>query len=415
MISSRNIATTPQEQDFNRCHKSPQTPPAWPHNAPKDESLFVSEDESEYHNEHNSEHDSEDDTEWPCICGDGFGTEGGWIRCYKSNCYFKWYHLACVGFEKAPAGRWRWICPQCRARTRKISVAKPDPEKKGIALRVTRKKNQSRWKGWRELPSDEEEEFKRKVEKSWEVHILPGKTRTGAGQDALYSEDESESTENGESPHHQPRTVRPKQIAGKKVSTDPELSLQQSDSDVDIHSVSTPGKNFCLDDPEGLAGAGAISDYEDDLQHEDDSGRSADVQSPPTPGYDFCSEDFEDFLDGNANATNEDSEEGTIDDEAASPTDDDTKSKDWEEVMDVDEILSDTVESTSESDFAFNDPPVRSSRPATPEAASILISIASTTTGEAYPPRSSSPVILTEGDQALVAALRGTWVGQYFA
>ncbi len=406
MTAPRHTATILQEQDTTKFRQSPQTPPGRPYNGPKDESLFVSDGESE----HDSEHDSED---WSCICGDGLNTEGRWIRCDKSNCQLAWYHLACVGLEEVPAGK--WICPQCRARTRKIAVARPDPEKKGIAIRVPRNKDQGHWKGWRELPSDEEEEFKRKVESSWEVQILPGKTRAGAGPDALYSEDKSESNENGELPNNQPQTDRPKQKAGKMAFSGPphdeypRLSPQQSGSNTDGQNVSKSEWTISAKNMEIATGIDPTSELGEPSGH-DDSGAAVGVHAASEHG-EFTEPERSDL------AVNADM---TVDhgDNSGSSTNDPAASSPEEtpgDIMDVDEIARDIAESTLESDLAFNDPPVRSSRLTTPEAASILLSIASTTTGEAHRPRDSGPVILTEGDQALVAALRGTWVGRHFA
>ena len=347
MTAPRDTATTPQEQNTTRSRQSPQQPPGRPYNGPKNELLLVSDGE----NEHNSEHDSENEGEWPCICGDGLNTEGTWIRCDRSNCQLTWYHLACVGLEEAPAGK--WYCPQCRARTREISMAKPNPRKKCIAIKVPQKKEQGRWKGWKELPSDEEEEFKRGVENSWETQIFPGKTRSGARRDSRHREVESECSGNGKSPRQELQMDRSKQSVGKKAylgsrrNKDPELSLQLGSN--------TGGQT---------------------------ASKSERTVSP---------------------------KDMTIDDKAASPVEDDTRSDDWENIMDDDKIASGIVEPALESELVSNDPTVRSSKLTTPEAASVLLSVSSTTRGERI---NLEP---KEGDQALVSALRGTWVGQYFA
>ena len=347
MTAPRDTATTPQEQNTTRSRQSPQQPPGRPYNGPKDELLLVSDGK----NEHNSEHDSENEGEWPCICGDGLNTEGTWIRCDRSNCQLTWYHLACVGLEEAPAGK--WYCPQCKAHTREISMAKPGPRMKHIAIKAPQKKEQSRWKGWKELPSDEEEEFKRGVESAWETRILPGKTRRGPRRDSRHREVESESAGNGKSPRQQLQMDRSKQSAGKKAylgpprNKEPDLSLQ--------------------------------------------SGSSADGQTASKSERTVSPKDI------------------TIDDKAASPVEDDTGSNDRKNVMDDDKIASGIVESALESELVSNDPTVRSSRLTTLEAASVLLSVSSTTSGERI---NLEP---KEGDQALVSALRGTWVGQYFA
>ena len=346
MTAPRDRGTTSQEQNTNRSCLGPQQP-AQSDNGPKDDLLFVNDGESE----HNSENDSETEGEWPCICGDGLNTEGTWIFCDKANCKLTWYHLACVGLEEAPAGE--WICPQCLARIREIATAKQDPKMKGVAIKVSRKKDQGRWKGWRELPSEEEEDFKRKVESSWDTQILPGKTRTAARQNALYSENGSESSGKEKAPRQQLQMDRSKHFPGKKAHLD---SLHHKDPELSPQS-----------------------------------GSSIDGQTASKSERTVSPQDM------------------TIDDKAASSVEDDSESKDWENVLDVDEIASGIVESPPESDLVSNDPTVRSCRLSTPEAASVLLSVASATTGECI------DLEPTEGDQALVAALRGTRVGRYFA
>ena len=313
-------------------------------------------------------------------------------------------------------------------------MAKPDPKKKGIAMKVTPKKGQGRRKSWRELPSDEGEEFKRKVDSSWEVKILPGKTRSGAGQDAVYSEDESESTENEKTPWQRFRTDGPKQIdtlnedsnasesgAESHVSTPGknfDADYPEGSADADSH-VSTPGKTFDADYPDGHADIRAFRNNRNDWGRPEGLGMLTNVQSPPTPapGSEFWSETSEDEWDRDPDEPDEaaHTEQATTEDEPTSLAEDLTEPKDRETVVDIDKTANEIGESTSESDLVSNNPPVRSSRPTTPEAASTLLLIASTTTGEAHRPRTSEPVTLTEGDQALVAALRGSWVGQYFA
>ena len=379
MAAPPDTATTPQKQRVNRYRQELQQGPPQPYIGPNDE-LFESDDESEQHNEsdsdndvkseQHSEPDSENGVEWPCICGEGLDTEGTWIRCDKSNCQYTWYHIGCVGLEEAPAGK--WICPQCRARTRKISVAKLDPKKKGTAIKVPQKKGtaikapqkkgtaikapqkeQVRWKGWKELPSDEEEQFKQNVESLWAAQIIPGKTRTRARQDAPCSDDGSESTRNGASTRQQLQMGISKQSTGQRVclgtlyNEDPELELQ-SGSSTDGHAASKSDRTVSPKDM-------------------------------------------------------------TIDDSVASPIEENTESTASECVMDVDEIANYIIESAIGSDHVSNDHGVRSSRLTTPEAASLLLPAASTTTGE------GTDLEVTEGDKALVSALRGNWVGQYFA
>ena len=391
MTAPPDTATTPQKQRVNDYCQILQQQPPQPHIGPNGE-FFESDDENEQHSQSNSENDvkseqhsepdSENDVEWPCICGEGLDTEGTWIRCDKSNCQYTWYHIGCVGLEEAPAGK--WICPQCRARTRKISVAKPDPKKKGTAIKVPQKKGtaikvpqkkgtaikvpqkkgtaikapqkkeQVRWKGWKELPSDEEEQFKQNVESLWAAQIIAGKTRTRARQDALYSEDGSESMGNGASARQQ---------------------LQ-----MDISENQSTGKRVCL---------GTL--YNEDPELELQSGSSTVGQTVWKSERTVSSQDM------------------TIGDRVASPVEDDTESMVRETVMDVDEIAKYIIESAMGSNHVSNDQSVRSSRLTTPEGASLLLPAASTMTGE------HTDLESEECDKALVSALRGNWVGQYFA
>ena len=247
----------------------------------------MNDGESEQH----SDPDSEDDMEWPCICGEGLDTEGTWIRCDKSNCPFTWYHLACVGLEEAPAGK--WCCPQCRERTRTISKKKPGPKKRGIAMKASRKKEQVRWKGWRELPSDEEEQFKQNVESLWAAQIIPGKTRRGPRQDAPCSEDESESIGNGQSPSQQLRMDILRQSTGKRVVLGP---LRNKDSDLSLQSGSS---------------------------NDDQTAWMSELIVGP--------------------------KDMTLDDRAASPGEDESGSTDWETVMDGDDRAASPGEDESES------------------------------------------------------------------
>ena len=361
MTAPPDTATTPQKQRVNRYRQELQQGPPQPYIGPNDE-LFESDDESGQHSESDSDNhvkseqhselDSENDVEWPCICGEGLDTEGTWIRCDKSNCQYTWYHIGCVGLEEAPAGK--WICPQCRARARKISVAKPDPKKKGTAIKAPQKKEQVRWKGWKELPFDEEEQFKRNVESLWAAQIIPGKTRTRARKDAPYSDDGSKSTGNG-------------------ASTRQQLQM-------DISKKQSTGKRVCL---------GTL--YKEDPELEPQSESSSDGQTASKSERTVSSKDM------------------AIDDNAASPVEDDAESTHSETVMDVDEIANYIIESALGSDPVSSGPGMKSSRLTTPEEASVLLTAASTTTGERI------DLEPTKGDKALVSALRGNWVGQYFA
>ena len=521
MTTPRDTATTPQQQVYNRSSRTPQPPPGWPYNGPKDESLFVSQSESE----RSSTQDSEDALDWPCICGKGHHMKGEWIRCEILNCRLKWYHLACVSLSVPPPEK--WICRQCRGRMRKLSVAKPDPKKKGIAIKVTPKKGQGHRKRWKELSSDEGEEYKRKVDSAREVKILPGKTRSGAGKDAVYSEDESESTETERTPQPKTRRARPKTRSGagknavysenESGSTENEGTPRQEtrnenpkqtnttskDSDqlrsytgwqpaktpdfsgspynsepsadmVICHSpkqtdttskdsnvlesytgwqpAPTPHITWSPYNPERSADMVIGHNHEHEIVWDSSEDMILPTNSqygrtPRTPGfgYDYSSASFEDVWTRGPDMTNADAERGTVEDTPASPandgsrssewetitdTDETVRSSDWETVMDSDatprssdwETIIDTDEtasgnggSTPKFYLASNSPPVRFPRLTTPKAVSTHPSIARTATEEASRPRTSGPVADTDGDRALMAALRESWVGQRFA
>ena len=372
MNAPRDTATTPHEKDTNRSGQDLQQPPAGPYNGPKDESPFVTDGESEHRSEHDGEDedvdgenedvdgededvddededvdgededvddedededdeeedvDSENEGEWPCICGDGLNTDGMWIRCDKSNCPFTWYHIACVGLEEAPAGK--WYCSQCRARTREISKAKLGPKKKGTAVKAPQKKEQVHWKGWKELPSDEEEQFKQNVESLWAAQIIPGKTRRGPRQDAPCSEDETESTGNGQSPSQQlEMDILRQQSTGKRVplgplrNEDSELSLQSGSSNDD----QTAWMSELIVDPQ-------------DMTIDDRAASPGEAESE--------SSDWETVMD--------------VDDKAASPGEDESKSTDRDTIMEVNDIASFIIKTALGTDHVSDDPRGRSS------------------------------------------------------
>ena len=425
MNAPRDTAIAPQEQDTNRSGQSSRQPPAEPYNAAEVELLSVGDGESE----HDGEHDSENDREWPCICGDGLNTDGTWIRCDQSSCPFTWYHLACVGLKNAPPGK--WICPQCQARTGNISKKKPRPKRKGTAVvKAPQKKEQVRWKGWKELHSDEEEQFKQNVESSWAAQIIPGKTRRGPRQDAPCSEDESESIGIGQSPSQQVQMDILRQS-----TADPSLQSGSSDDDQNawMSELIVGPRDMTTDDkaasPEEAEAEStdwetvmddddrAASQGEDESEYEStDSDTVMDGgDRAASPGEDEAgSTDWETVMDeddsaespGEDESESESSDRDTVmngDDGAASPGEDESESTDGDTVMEVDDIADFIIKTARESDHVSDDPTGRSSGMAAPEAASVQVSGASTTTEP------------TAGDQPLVSALKGNWAGQYFA
>ena len=144
--------------------------------------------------------------------GDG---SGDYIQCDNENCPLRWFHWQCVHVTEAPAGT--WYCPDCspsatfyikqlvtkrpaspvvpnfemadeaaNSKTRKqksvLEIKEQHVAKKGIAVRKDgEKKPKPKWKGWVELSSDGEQEFKQKVDAQWEVNDdIMGKRRRGS-------------------------------------------------------------------------------------------------------------------------------------------------------------------------------------------------------------------------------------------
>ena len=458
MNAPRDTATSSQEQDTNRSGQSLQQPFAGPYNAPVDKLLSVGDGESEQH----GEHDSENEGEWPCICGDGLNTDGTWIRCDKSNCPFTWYHLACVGLKNAPPGK--WVCPQCQARRTKTSKKTPGPKKRGIAMKAPQKEEPARWKGWRELPSDEEEQFKQNVESLWAAQITPGRTRRGAREDALSRENESEPTGERKSRRQQLRMDSSKQSTRKTRTRRPLETPYSEDEGDSTGEGNAHHQQLQMDGSKQSTGNRAYlgpphnRDSGPSLQSEssiDDQNAwmselivgpydmTTDDRAAPPEEDEPGSTDWETVTDGDDEtaspredeAESESTDRGTImdgDDRAASPIEDESGSTDWETVMDeddraaapgedepesadrdtvmeVEDIAKYVIDTARGSDHVSDDDSDGSSGVTTPKAADILPSVDYTTTGEGI------DLEPTAGDQALVSALKGNWVGQYFA
>jgi len=58
--------------------------------------------------------DAEADEDEPryCICGGV--SYGDMIACDNEVCPREWFHLHCVGLTKAPAGKAKWFCEECK-------------------------------------------------------------------------------------------------------------------------------------------------------------------------------------------------------------------------------------------------------------------------------------------------------------
>jgi len=56
--------------------------------------------------------DADEDEPRYCICGGV--SYGDMIACDNEACPREWFHLQCVGLTKAPAGKAKWFCDECR-------------------------------------------------------------------------------------------------------------------------------------------------------------------------------------------------------------------------------------------------------------------------------------------------------------
>ena len=158
----------------------------------------------------------EDPSSYKCSCGTGDGS-GDYIQCDNDDCKLSWYHWECVQVTEAPAGT--WLCPSCSpsasfyikqlvtkraaspvvpkvemrdeaagSKTRKqkqkpvLETKEKDVAKKGVAVKKRGEETpKPKWKGWMELSSDGEQDFKKKVDAQWDVEDdLVGKRRRGS-------------------------------------------------------------------------------------------------------------------------------------------------------------------------------------------------------------------------------------------
>ena len=49
-----------------------------------------------------------------CFCSCQGPEEGDMIACDNSKCKIEWFHLKCLKMSKAPKGKAKWYCPDCR-------------------------------------------------------------------------------------------------------------------------------------------------------------------------------------------------------------------------------------------------------------------------------------------------------------
>ena len=159
---------------------------------------------------------AEESSSYKCSCGTGDGS-GYYIQCDNDDCKLSWYHWECVQVTEAPTGT--WLCPSCSpsasfyikqlvtkraaspvvpkvemtdeaagSKTRKqkqkpvLELKEKDMAKKGVAIKKRGEKNpKPKWKGWMELSSDGEQEFKKNVDAQWDVEDdIVGKRRRGS-------------------------------------------------------------------------------------------------------------------------------------------------------------------------------------------------------------------------------------------
>ena len=146
--------------------------------------------------------------DYQCICGGKNYPD--WIMCDNTNCPIEWYHQVCLNLTETPVGR--WLCPRCRPSMIRPVPIQPTPEipnfpnlaktkfsapkveessppkkgvatKKGTAVKKTAPpRPKPRWKGWAEVSSDEEVQYKKKVEESWEETTIAERTRKAKGE-----------------------------------------------------------------------------------------------------------------------------------------------------------------------------------------------------------------------------------------
>ena len=216
---------------------------------------------------------SEQPTSYPCICRKGDGT-GDYIECDNPTCNIGWYHWECVNVTEEIEGG--WLCPTCspsasyynKQLIRALAPSKPASNdaktpgpaaskgkshlqgnrvsafapqakkaaysarskgteaKKGLAAKKAAPapaKPKPRWRGWVEMTSDGEEEFKKQVNSQWQVEDVSGRRR-GASK---ASEDTRTASSN----------LRPRLRAGKKIVIESDSDDEESFGDVKTGEV----------------------------------------------------------------------------------------------------------------------------------------------------------------------------------
>ena len=300
---------------------------------------------------------AEDPSSYKCSCGTGDGT-GNYIECDNENCKLSWYHWECVQVTEAPVRT--WLCPSCspsaafyikqlvkkRAAspivpkiemTEEAAGSKPrkqrqksvleikgnDVAKKGVAVKKHgEEKPKPKWKGWVELSSDGEQEFKEKVDAQWDVEDdLAGKRRRD-------SKAVAEETELG------PRVLRARsrseQHLNKRAEHEQEVVEEEEVEEADS------GESLYQEDPQGAPLVPISSNDSEDseeppvvrrrgrviyISSSDSNSDDMDVDQPPTTIETHSS----DSLSDPPSSSDSDDSDDTMDiDQSPTPTETDS-------------------------------------------------------------------------------------------
>ena len=326
----------------------------------------------------------EDSDSYKCSCGTGDGS-GDYIQCDNEKCKLSWYHWGCVQVTEAPVGT--WLCPSCSpsaafyikqlvtkraaspvvpkvemmdeaagSKPRKqrqksvLEIKEKDVAKKGVALKKhggEKPKPKPKWKGWVELSSDGEQDFKEKVDAQWDVEDdLAGKRR------------------------------RDSKAVAKETKLSPRVLRARSRSEQDINKRAEHEQEVVEEEEVQEAGSG------ESLYQEDPPGAplvpmssndSEDSEEPPVvrrrgrvvyiSSSDSNSDDIMD-LDQPPTTIETDSSNELSDPPSSSDTSDSSDSSDSSDTMDLDESPTNTETNSPDSLF---DPPSSSSREAKTE------------------------------------------------
>ena len=247
----------------------------------------------------------EDPSSYKCSCGTGDGS-GNYIQCDNEKCKVSWYHWACVQVTEIPVGT--WLCPNCSpsaafyikqlvkkwaaspvvpkvemtdegagSKTRKQrqkSVLEVNKEKgvakKGIALKKHgEEKPKPKWKGWVELSSDGEQEFKLKVDAQWDVEDdLAGKRRRDSKAVAEKTELSPRvlRTRSKSEQHIKKRAEHEQEVVEEEESeeADSEDSAYSENEDTHVHRTVESEESLYQEDPQDAPLDSTSSDETED-------------------------------------------------------------------------------------------------------------------------------------------------------